>query len=106
MTQQRGYTEAGWHPGGFSNRYAGAATVLPIGWRQEHVRRVELPPPPLPGRGIAIDAGKGGWKMFVAVAVLYFPPRPCSAVGLRQYVACCKELSQWTIRLLKKLPAR
>eukprot|EP00959_Pyramimonas_sp_CCMP1952_P202369 4231717-Pyramimonas_sp.AAC.1 len=88
MAQQRVCIEAGWRAGGFSNRAAGVAAVLPPGWRQQHVRRVELPPPPLQGR------------------VLYYPPRPSTATGLRQYFACCKKLSEWIAGLLRQVPAR
>eukprot|EP00959_Pyramimonas_sp_CCMP1952_P173679 3629206-Pyramimonas_sp.AAC.1 len=92
MVQQRVCIEAGWRSGGFSNRSAGVAAVLPAGWRQQHVRRVELPPPPLQGRGLAMDAGKGGWQLFTVV--LYYPPRASTATGLRQYFARCKKLSE------------
>eukprot|EP00959_Pyramimonas_sp_CCMP1952_P217520 4549113-Pyramimonas_sp.AAC.1 len=38
--------------------------------------------------------------------VLYFPPRPSSAAGMRTYLARCRQLSSWAQGQLKKLPSR
>eukprot|EP00959_Pyramimonas_sp_CCMP1952_P080217 1676774-Pyramimonas_sp.AAC.1 len=104
MIQNRVCIDAGWRRSSKTNRSAGVAALLPPGWKQRDIRQVNVPPAALQGRGLSIERGKGGWNL--CILVLYVPPRPSSAVGVRTYLACCRQLSSWAQGLLKKLPSR
>ncbi|CAK0789736.1 unnamed protein product [Prorocentrum cordatum] len=96
--------DAGWSAGSMTNKSTGVLISFGAKIRQKHLRKVQVPPAHLAGRGLAVRVSSSSWDLTVIGA--YYPPRPTTVKALQVYDKTVTALTDWLDLIISSTPTR